>query len=1195
MNPIEDKNPFESKDEKDWQQEYNSFSAYYSTYMGTSKLSVTLLHKSVQPEPHVCIPDTIRGKDVTTVHLFDSFYGSYIQKGIESIFIPATVTEITGLNFEATKDLKSIVVADDNPVYWSDGKALYSKDKTQLLKIFAYHLYEFKVPDGVRSISEYAFRGQWNLRKIIFPKSLEQIEQYAFYRCINLSTVIGIESVERIEFGAFMETPYWSGERIWIHDGVLKWYAAPGQTFIQVPEGVREIDAYAFDSKDPVVERIELPSTLKRIDQNAFNIRLAFYWTPLGKKPDPSLSAVRPFYPSESQGLRRLTEISIPEGVKEIPIGLFRELPALETIRLPASVVSIASGAFPPNDSGSAGSCLKAIEVDPRNEVFTSINGVLYAKDLTRLIKVPGGCPLSVLQLPDNLETIDSDAFRYNWTIKRVVLPQKTWRIGNGAFANSSLEYINLENITRIGEEAFWLCNLKEVSINCQVIPPNAFRACGSDGFKVHLENTRIIKAHAFTDSRLTSIELPETLQTIGEGAFSGCPLEQVTIPRSVQSIGSLAFLRTKHLTIYDSLQANIGSLTISYGACPAHTVSVLSAETGLLKSSVSFPPVDSHESAEILKNAWKPGPAFDFTAIDRCFPKLYSVESKLQTCIIRLKDPVDLSDENREQYDSYLKKNSRKVLTDLIDRNDLDGFITCSENGMIRATNVHNLMEYAHMKNALSFSAFLLDYNEKHFGHPKADLQSFSIGSGAKAPSPWSHSRSDPSCVLRYTGADTEIVFPTELRGRMITGIAERKTTIPENYKALVSVEIPEGYESIGNHAFECCHNLEYVILPSTLKRIGASAFAECGNLKKIILPDTVSYIGAGCFAHCSSLTTVNLPKALRRLEEGTFWNCLSLKTIDIPKNIEYIGDRCFRVSGLQSATIHHLEPKVSQSAFDKNVIITAYRDRILDFTTNKVTLADMPSETTVLISGTEKWGSPFSFRLFIEKSEQTFTRYKKRILRADFNSFRNGNVFADWLTGVYTEPLLSVSDIQAELLKIRSIGSLSSVRLREEKINEDGHTFAEYAFDYDTCTSEWRREGTFTTEAKYGLSNRTETYDDDPEDFLPKGSNAAPPSQPTASGSSLFSFTPVSSIDFDGKIFVLTGFDENDESRLTHIIIENGGELKSSVVLKTDYLIVNENYDHQTTKYKRAVELNGKGKDIKILSSAMFYRLSP
>jgi len=45
------------------------------------------------------------------------------------------------------------------------------------------------------------------------------------------------------------------------------------------------------------------------------------------------------------------------------------------------------------------------------------------------------------------------------------------------------------------------------------------------------------------------------------------------------------------------------------------------------------------------------------------------------------------------------------------------------------------------------------------------------------------------------------------------------------------------------------------------------------------------------------------------------------------------------------------------------------------------------------------------------------------------------------------------------------------------------------------------------------------------------------------------------------------------------------NGGIIKSSTVLTTDYLIYDTEYGTNTTKYKRAMELNGRGKNIQLI----------
>ena len=69
----------------------------------------------------------------------------------------------------------------------------------------------------------------------------------------------------------------------------------------------------------------------------------------------------------------------------------------------------------------------------------------------------------------------------------------------------------------------------------------------------------------------------------------------------------------------------------------------------------------------------------------------------------------------------------------------------------------------------------------------------------------------------------------------------------------------------------------------------------------------------------------------------------------------------------------------------------------------------------------------------------------------------------------------------------------------------------------------------------------------------------------------SGVFTTDTVDTLNFEGNIFVLTGFGADEEHRLTGLITGKGGEIKTSVVLKTNYLIVNEEYDHVTTKYKR------------------------
>ena len=70
------------------------------------------------------------------------------------------------------------------------------------------------------------------------------------------------------------------------------------------------------------------------------------------------------------------------------------------------------------------------------------------------------------------------------------------------------------------------------------------------------------------------------------------------------------------------------------------------------------------------------------------------------------------------------------------------------------------------------------------------------------------------------------------------------------------------------------------------------------------------------------------------------------------------------------------------------------------------------------------------------------------------------------------------------------------------------------------------------------------------------------------------------------NGKIFVHTGLSEEDGKEFEDIVAENGGSVRSSTVLDTNYLVYNEYYDHETTKLRRARELQEQCKEIQIIT---------
>lgn len=60
------------------------------------------------------------------------------------------------------------------------------------------------IPDGVKSIGQYAFKDKTRITEISFPEGVEIIEAHAFERCINVTNLIFPDSLKTIGDNAFM-------------------------------------------------------------------------------------------------------------------------------------------------------------------------------------------------------------------------------------------------------------------------------------------------------------------------------------------------------------------------------------------------------------------------------------------------------------------------------------------------------------------------------------------------------------------------------------------------------------------------------------------------------------------------------------------------------------------------------------------------------------------------------------------------------------------------------------------------------------------------------------------------------------------------------------------------------------------------------------------------------------------------------
>lgn len=112
--------------------------------------------------------------------------------------------------------------------------------------------------------------------------------------------------------------------------------------------------------------------------------------------------------------------VNVESGILKIGARLFRNCTSLEKINIGESVIDIDNTAF----DGCVG--IKEFNVDIENMVYSSFDGVLYSKDLSRLIKYPPSKTDERFVTLKNTVTISKDSFKYSQHLKTLVLSSET-------------------------------------------------------------------------------------------------------------------------------------------------------------------------------------------------------------------------------------------------------------------------------------------------------------------------------------------------------------------------------------------------------------------------------------------------------------------------------------------------------------------------------------------------------------------------------------------------------------------------------------------------------------------------------------------------------------------------------------------------------------------------------------------------
>jgi hypothetical protein len=188
---------------------------------------------------------------------------------------------------------------------------------------------------------------------------------------------------------------------------------------------------------------------------------------------------------------------------------------------------------------------LTEITVDENNEYFAAVDGVLFDKSLTTLIRYPAGRSGDYV-IPDSVTAVDSFAFVYCSKLTSVKISENVSTFG------MTMPFMRCTSLTEItvDENNEYFADIDGVLFDKSLGILITYPAGRNGGYVIPDKTTRINNAAFDTCSGLTEITIPYGVTEIGGMVFYNCTsLKEVVIPESVTSFYAGIFSGCTSLT----------------------------------------------------------------------------------------------------------------------------------------------------------------------------------------------------------------------------------------------------------------------------------------------------------------------------------------------------------------------------------------------------------------------------------------------------------------------------------------------------------------------------------------------------------------------------------------------------------------------------------------------------------------------
>ena len=543
-------------------------------------------------------------------------------------------------------------------------------------------------------------------------------------------------------------------------------------------------------------------------------------------------------------------EIRIPDSVTMLSANAFANAMSLKKLVLGSGISTLGINMLEKAFS------LEWIEISKENPYLCSIDGVVYDKDVTRLIYFPTA-KNELHKIPDSVTDVD------------ILFNNGSWA---ETFANANIQLGAGVTKYKMVDGIIYNEDMTEV----------LFCTASATGSYVMPESVTDIAEFAFIDSNLTSVTISPNVTTIVYSAFyCSAKLQEVTLPESVTGIHHSAFYGCESLEkvhIKDIVQwcaiRDAGAALLSYAhnlyidgelvkdlVIPENVVTTIywatfsggSFETVTIPSSVKQIEYDAFANCENLEKVY----ITDLTAW--CNTSFGNGES------------------NPLRYAKNLYLNG-ELITDLEIPSDVD--------------RIREHAFYGGSFESVTIPAGVTLIGYEAFGGCTELKKVYITDLSAWCNINFGEDTSNPLYYANNLYLNGELITDLEIP----SNVSEIKKYAFYNGN-IRTATVPATVYNIGYCAFYNS-SIEEISIAEGLRAINQCAFQQSA-LTGVELPDSLAYLGDGAFFECAALESVDIGSGLTVIESNTFYKT-GLKSVTIPKQVTDIYSNAFASSAL-------------------------------------------------------------------------------------------------------------------------------------------------------------------------------------------------------------------------------------------------------------------------------------------------------